>query len=172
MIEIKDVLHIKDYDSETFQEFCAIVLDVFYHPDVQSMHTMIQHGSTTTLEHTMRVSYNAFRIAKVLRLQSEDVARAAILHDFFLYDWHDVRPKEGLHGFVHARIALQNAEERFELSLVEKDIILKHMWPLNLKPPRYMESFIVTMTDKYCSLTEIIQYQSRRLIRGIKGLFI
>ena len=76
-----------------------------------------------------------------------------MLHDFFLYDWHDKNhPK--LHGFKHPYIALENAKERYDLSTKEEDIIKKHMFPLTLIPPRYKESYIICLADKICSLLE------------------
>ena len=40
------------------------------------------------------------------------------------------------------------------LTPVEQDIILKHMFPLTLQPPRYLESLLVCLVDKGCSLYE------------------
>ena len=50
--------------------------------------------------------------------------------------------------------ALANARERFSLTEKEEDIILRHMWPLTITPPRFPESYVVVMFDKYCSLME------------------
>ena len=59
------------------------------------------------------------------------------------------------HGFTHPRTALENACKYFNLNEIEKDIIEKHMWPLTLrKVPKYKESVVVTMVDKYCSTKE------------------
>ena len=43
----------------------------------------------------------------------------------------------------------------FAISPIEADIIKKHMWPLNIKPPRYREAMIVTIADKICSTKEV-----------------
>ena len=61
---------------------------------------------------------------------------------------------ERLHGFEHPRKALKNAEEAFSLTAVERDIILRHMWPLTIVPPKYAESYVIVMYDKYCSTME------------------
>ena len=63
-------------------------------------------------------------------------------------------PREKYHGIEHPKIALQNAEKYFRLNDIERDIIVKHMWPLTLVPPKYKESFIVTFADKYLSSKE------------------
>ena len=49
--------------------------------------------------------------------------------------------KEETHAYMHPRIAVKNAEKITELSDLERDIILKHMWGSNhCTPPRYKES--------------------------------
>ena len=50
---------------------------------------------------------------------------------------------------VNPKISLANASELFKLNDMEKDIILKHMWPLTVIPPKYTEGIIVTLVDKY-----------------------
>ncbi|MHC9000559.1 hypothetical protein [Enterococcus bulliens] len=37
---------------------------------------------------------------------------------------------------------------------MERDIIIKHMWGATIAPPKYKESYIVTMVDKYCAIKE------------------
>ena len=39
---------------------------------------------------------------------------------------------------------------------MEADIIKKHMWPLTIIPPRYMESLIVSLVDTYCSAMDYL----------------
>lgn len=80
--------------------------------------------------------------------------RGALLHDYFLYDWHIKDPNRKAHGFSHAAAALQNAERDFALNAVERDVIARHMFPLNLTPPRYRESILVCIADKICAVYE------------------
>ncbi|MFQ9151359.1 MAG: hypothetical protein ACLR6B_07310 [Blautia sp.] len=51
---------------------------------------------------------------------------------------------------------MKNAEEIFDLSVVEKDIIKRHMFPLTPVPPAYRESYLVCLADKICSSYETI----------------
>ena len=76
-----------------------------------------------------------------------------MLHDYFLYDWH-VGKGHKIHGFTHPKAALINAQEDFNLTKRERDIIVKHMFPLTPIPPKYKESIIVCLVDKGCSLYE------------------
>ena len=61
----------------------------------------IQHGDTTVLLHCLAVAYFSLRLAKLLRLKCDQrsLVRGALLHDYFLYDWHVPDPSHRLHGF-------------------------------------------------------------------------
>ena len=142
------------------QEYMECVKDVFDTDVVKKMDEYIQHGSTTPLEHSINVSYLSYKVAKKLNLDYKAAARAGLLHDLFLYDWH-LQPKGDSffqkHGFSHPQKALENATKYFDLNHKEKDIIEKHMWPLTLrKVPKYKESFLVSFIDKYTSSCETV----------------
>ena len=138
------------------REYLLLVQDILQHDKIFLMQEYIQHGTTTCLEHSINVSYLSYLYCKKHGLNTRCVARAGLLHDLFLYDWH-LRPRqpgEMLHGFEHPKKALQNASETFTLTPMEKNIIVRHMWPLTLTPPKYAEAFVVVWFDKYCSLME------------------
>ena len=82
--------------------------------------------------------------------------RGALLHDYFLYDWHDPDPSHRLHGFRHPFFALARAEEDFELTSRERNIIVRHMFPLVPVPPTCREAWIVCLADKWCALRETV----------------
>ncbi len=121
----------------------------------------IQHGTMTVNSHCMNVAKYSLsisnKLAKIgIKCKRDELIRGALLHDYFLYDWHDadhVSP-HNLHGFKHPKVALNNAKKEFDLTPREKDIIGKHMWPLTVVPPRCREAWIVTTADKWCSLLE------------------
>lgn len=123
----------------------------------------IQHGSMTVNNHCMNVAKYSLSISNKLEkigihCKKDELIRGALLHDYFLYDWHDPEHVKltNLHGFYHPGIALQNARKEYELSPREQDIIRKHMWPLTVVPPMCREAWIVTTADKWCSLMETI----------------
>ena len=118
----------------------------------------IQHGDVTVFDHCIAVAEYSCRIAEFLHLSvnRKVLIRGALLHDYFLYDWHDRDAAHKWHGFHHAAVALKNASKDFELTDIEMDIIAKHMFPLNIKLPRYKESYIVSLADKICSSYEVI----------------
>jgi uncharacterized protein len=155
-------------DSRSDIEYIICVIDLINNPAVRSMEKFIQHSDLSCFEHSINVSYNSYLICRRLGLDYEAAARGSLLHDFFLYDWHIKRTQKGLHGFTHPYAALENANKYFSLNDVEKDIIVKHMWPLTLKLPKYKEALIVCFVDKYCAFMEVIWHNNRENIYRIK----
>lgn len=147
------------------EAYLALVEDLLASEEVRSMDTYMQHGETSCLRHSINVSYLSYRYCKDHGWDARAAARGGLLHDLFLYDWHMYRPQKGerLHGFEHPRKALLNAERRFQLTDTERDIILRHMFPLTLTPPSTREAYTVVMFDKYCSLMETFHRTVLRL---------
>ena len=123
----------------------------------------IQHGNTSIYSHSIQVACKSCMLAEKwgFDVSYKEMIRGALLHDYFLYDWHD---KEHIHkrphGFYHASAALKNAVRDFELTEKEKNIIHRHMFPLTAIPPRYKEAWIVCIADKLCSTQETIKRKS------------
>jgi uncharacterized protein len=120
------------------------------------MDQFIQHGHTTCKEHCIQVSYIAFEICRSRGWDCRCAARAGLLHDLFLYDWHTHARETGehFHGFTHPRVAMDNAVKYFQVSEKEQNMILRHMWPLTPIPPKYREGYAILYADKLCGLTE------------------
>lgn len=135
--------------------------------NVKELHIMkehFHHGTTTTYEHCKKVAYFSFIFAKKfnLKIDYKNLVRAALLHDFFLYDWHEKKDGHDLHAFSHPQTAYKNASKYFNLNSKEKNIIESHMWPLTLtKIPKSKEAFIVCFVDKYCALMETIKFENK-----------
>lgn len=139
--------------------------DILQSPNFRFTREHIQHGDMTVNSHCMSVARYSLALSQRLHINcnQRELIRGALLHDYFLYDWHDkdhIKP-HNLHGFFHPGRALQNAAREYELTDRERDIIKKHMWPLTVVPPMYRESWIVSMADKWCSVMETV-----RLHRG------
>ena len=135
--------------------------DVILSEDAQRMKEFTQHGDTSVFEHTVSVAKHsllfAMAVEKVFgkKVDRKSLVRGALLHDYFLYDWHEkTRKGHNIHGFTHPGKALENARRDFEINDIEADIIKKHMFPLTLIPPKHFESFIVCMADKWCAICE------------------
>lgn len=120
----------------------------------------IQHGVTSTYEHSKRVAVTALRIMDLLGLERktniDDVVKAALLHDYFLYDWHMDEPWHRMHGFTHGATALANARRDFPelMDWTIEDSVLRHMYPLTKTPPKFIEGWLITAADKTCAWAE------------------
>ena len=135
--------------------------DILHSENFRKTQEYIQHGSMTVHNHCMDVARCSLIINKKLGLNcnKHDLIRGALLHDYFLYDWHDkeyLSQRKRLHGFRHPMTALENAEKEYNLSDTQRDIIKKHMWPLTIVPPTCGEAWVVTVADKYCSFRETV----------------
>jgi uncharacterized protein len=131
--------------------------DLALDPRLQRMKGFIQHGQVTTLDHVERVAFLSVRINRRLGLGGDEdvLIRGALLHDYYLYDWHH---HDGhLHGFTHPDTAAARASQDFTLSDKERNIISSHMWPLTLRHlPRSREAATVCLADKLSSLYETL----------------
>ena len=181
---IKKVLDVKDYDPDTFdpkildemesnKEYKDLIQkyggEILNSENFQKLKTFIQHGNVTVYEHCLHVTLCAIKLNYKLgtRAKIRELIRGALLHDYFLYDWHfadsplNIHPK--LHGFYHPGIALRNATKEFALSEREKDIIRKHMWPMTVVPPRCREAWLVCLADKYASTLETLKIRKGKI---------
>lgn len=142
------------------QEYYEITKDIILHDKFNEL-KLYKHHDLSIYDHVKTISLLSFKLCKLLNLDFQSTARGALLHDFFFYDWRKSKPiinkKKKLHAFYHSRLALINAEKYFKLNDVEKDIILKHMWPLTIVPPKYIESYIVSFIDKVISTKEFLK---------------
>lgn len=126
-----------------------------------------QHGKCTCYDHSVAVAKTALFWSMILpfRFKQKQLVRGALLHDYFLYDWHKVK-LEKLHGFHHPHIAVENARRDFKITKIEENIIKRHMFPLTPVPPRYRESVLVTLSDKYNASKEVFVALGHK-IRGL-----
>ena len=152
-------------DQKEFREFYRTIQDVAEHPVVLRMKKYPHHGDTSCYKHCMRVAYFNYIICKKLHLDAKSAARAGMLHDLFLYDWHTHARETGerLHGFTHAEKAYKNAGKIFRLNRVERDVIRNHMWPVTLRSvPRTREGWMIVLTDKYSGLLETLDWRKKK----------
>ena len=130
--------------------------DILDSPGMQKEKTLIQHGDMSVYDHSIFVAERCVALARVWpgRVDMRRLVRGALLHDYFLYDWHEDDDSHRLHGFTHAGRALRNAKRDFEITEIEEDMIGCHMFPLNLRFPRTTEGRILCFVDKVCATYE------------------
>lgn len=151
----------KTYNKQAhnFDEFNEIVDGILNSQEVMGLKKYPHHRDINRLQHVFSVTYLAYYISKKLSLDYKSAARAASMHDLFYYDWYDGETWKwhNMHGFKHPYFAYLNAKELYpQINEVESDIIKKHMWPLTPALPKYKESFVVSLCDKYCATREFL----------------
>lgn len=154
------------------EEYYKIVHEILIHPEFQKRKTYKHHGSITVYEHSLKVSKVAYALAKKFNKDYKSAAIGGLLHDFYDKPWQEDTEKKPFfqkHGFVHAKQAMINANKYFPSLMNKKinNIIIRHMFPLNKIPPKYIESWFVTLADKYISLEVFLQPSLIPMLLGL-----
>ena len=140
---------------KTDKEYLFIINDIIENNDFRKMGE-IKHHNTTRLNHSLKVSYYSYKIAKGLKLDYKDVAVGGLLHDYYIEEISEcnkIRNKIRIFT-VHPKDAVNNARKIVNLTEKETNIIETHMFPINYKLPKYAESWIVNFVDKLLSIEE------------------
>lgn len=149
-------------------EYMAIIDDIKDHPFVADLSLFPQHVNGNRQTHSYMVSYYSYRITKSLGWNYRAVARAGLLHDLFYYKPGDLDFSHGNHLRNHPKIALINARLVTDLSAMEEDIIIKHMWLATAAMPKYKESFVVTFVDKYIAVDDFVRPSFSRMMKAFR----
>ena len=137
-------------------------------------------------DHSVATARTASSLARRFGLSAErirSVTRAALLHDFFGYDWHSdwfknyTRQYSGwqrfrhMHAFIHGDIAAARAQERFGLTERQRAAIASHMFPLAFSMPRSSEAWIITLADKIVASREMTMAVGYYTVNFCRKLF-
>ncbi len=141
--------------SNEDSNFYEMIADIIDHEKVKRLDDYSQHLNTSRYQHSINVAYYSFLLAKKMRLNVTETVRAALLHDFFLYEWRTEQPVKGNHVHVHPIQALINAKSITEVTPLMEDVILSHMWPVGSIRPKSKEAWIVSIADKVCTIFEL-----------------
>lgn len=74
---------------------------------LQETKLFTQHGNYSVYKHCVNVTE---------MIDETSLIEGALLHDYFLYDWHEADNWHRLHGFTHPYIALAMAERDYALT--------------------------------------------------------
>ncbi len=146
--------------------------DILTSPGMQFEKTLVQHGDMSVYDHSVFVAERCVAVARKWpgRVDMRRLVRGALLHDYFLYDWHEDDDSHRLHGYTHAIRALRNAKRDFGIGEIEEDMIRCHMFPLNISCcPRTTEGRILCFVDKVCATYETARGFKAALKRRVLG---
>ena len=71
------------YGVKKDKEYKKIVKDIFRNVEFKKLYNIEHHG-ISRMEHSIKISYYSYKIAKKLGMDYVSVARGGLLHDFFL----------------------------------------------------------------------------------------
>lgn len=152
-------------------EYMNIVSDILNNDKFLTIKKCKHHG-IDRLSHSMRVSYYSYIVTKKLHLNYNETARGGLLHDFFCNDELGTK-KQKFRFALHPYRSLKNACNNFELSDLEKDIIINHMFPtLPHKIPKYMESWVVSIVDKAVAIYELYYSYGHSLMYRFSKVYL
>ena len=175
-----------------FDEWLIIVEDILLHDEFQKRKLFSHHHNLSVWDHSILVSFKAFLVAKYFGADSRTCAIAGLLHDFYPYAWlyndelaeiddgeyvkfvNVKKPLFKMHGFTHGANAAKNYVKFFPHLEDERitDSINKHMFPMTIIPPKYIEGYILTSVDKLNSIKELptVPEMGRTAGKFVKGL--
>ena len=144
------------------KKYLSLCTDLLCDEKVKSMANYRHHKSITTHYHSVYVSFYVMRVCDKLHVSHErEIVRAALLHDFYLYEWYTEKHEEN-HIFYHPKESVKNIEAHFgALTPRQKNMVLSHMFPTSKVMPRYLGSWILTLTDKCCATADYLGLSRR-----------
>lgn len=146
--------------KRSMKDFESLVLDILSNNKFQELNNELHHG-ISRFSHSMRVARITYRFAKFFKMKnSEEMTRAALLHDFYL-DKEFVNDENSAKKLaLHPILAYENACKYYDLGALEENIIKSHMFPLKGDIPVYKESYIVSTIDKLTGAYEMCCFKS------------
>ena len=154
----------KKYINDEFNDICFDILNL---DEFKKLKNISRHG-ISRYNHCLRVAYFTYKVTKLLHLNYYEATRAALLHDFFTDEVDSDNSLRKLQK--HPLFALENAKKYFDISLLQEDIIVTHMFPITLKLPKYLESWAVDLLDDIAAVYE--RYFSIRKQLNAASIFI
>ena len=174
----KDVLSYIDHTillNPFFDEWYGYVESILLNDEFQKRKLFPHHHNLSVWDHSILVSFRSFIMAKTFNADERKTAIAGLLHDFYPWAWmyneeledldggkyleevYTKHPLFEMHGFTHANAAAENYVKFFpELEdEIITNAIKRHMFPLNIVPPKTKEGFIITFVDKVNSFNEL-----------------
>ena len=91
-------MNINDKDNE----FIDIVDHILGNKEFKTLKNIEHHG-VNRFDHSVKVAYYSYKVAKFLNLDYHKTAKAALLHDFFLSDDNRTVKERIISTFVHPK---------------------------------------------------------------------
>ena len=152
----------KKTEKASIAHFYSLIKEIIDTEDFRKMMSYRHHIKSNTYEHSIKVAYLCYRYhaSHRSRVSLSELLRAALLHDFFLYDHHDKENGFGLSGIRHIMKHPSHAERNAQRAYVnltdtERNAIRRHMFPLIPIPPTTRCGWLVCFYDKVASFSDL-----------------
>lgn len=148
------------------KEYLSIVAPIINNSEFKKRKKWKHHEDVSLYEHLVAVSFLSYKICKKRGWNYKDAAIGGLLHDFYYKAWQENIMKKNKffkqHGFIHAKQSMYNSYRTFPKFMNKRiaNIIQRHMFPLNIVPPRYKEGWVVCYVDKKVSLNVIVNIKA------------
>ena len=142
---------------------------------IAKMKEVPMHRGSNCFLHSFRVAkYAIKRGLKHKNVDLEVILIAAILHDYYLYDWRKDKSKRKHHGSRHPYIASELAKQDFDISEKTSKVIRSHMWPINIKEfPNTRDAKILSYSDKHIAIREAlcsVKHKKKKMDQYLKSI--
>ena len=144
--------------------------DILYSPGMQLEKDFLQHGRVSVFAHSIAVACACLLIARLLhrylkiRLNERAPGPGRSFARLPFSTTGMCRTKAtGSTAFSTPAGPCATPPAILPWERFERDMIAKHMFPLNLRPPVFRESIILCIADKLCAADETLTRQSRYL---------
>ncbi len=142
-------------EQKYIDKYLSLVGDILRDESVKQMKGYQHHRAVTTHFHSTFVSYTVLKMCeKIKPAEERDIVRAALLHDYYLYEWYTEKHEEK-HIWYHPKQSVKNIEQHFgKLSEMQRNMILAHMFPMSYETPSSLGAWLLTMADKHCATAD------------------
>lgn len=148
------------------EHFYIMIQNIIESDEFVKMSFVQHHIKTSMYDHCLKVAYLCYKHHHRFHCHMElyELVRAALLHDYFLYDRINKDPGSNInrfvHAFKHANIALNNAIEDYpDLTSAEQNAIKRHMFPLTVVPPTTKCGWLICYYDKIAAVGDYFHVQ-------------
>ncbi len=134
-----------------------------------------KHHNNTIGSHSIGVAEDSLIIADALEkiglyADRDALVRSSLCHDWGMVGRYDKYRSQFQTCINHPGDSLKITEKEYpDLSFVERDSILHHMFPVLPAPPRTLEGMIVCVADKKSSIREEVIQRYKVMLEKRRG---
>lgn len=141
--------------------------EILYSPVFGACFYQRHHYRTSVGEHSLQVAAVSLRICDYLEkrgisVNRDVIVKAALMHDLGMVGRYQRYRNNYECGKRHPEESVKEAKKIYpDLDPLTEEVILGHMWPLSVHPPRSREGVIICIADKWGSMTDLMPFAQR-----------